>query len=450
MVEKLVKYPNRLRESIKQAGLTVKDVANDTGIPLRTLFDYCKGDVPIPRKKLEDIAAVLGYPPYHLVPASTGMVHSLLQSSTDCASIWIPTGAMNNLDILRRDLLVQMSKLATAAGLSLLGPIENILNPDAWDRLLTTLEKPARTDEATLVHLETLTDAYWGLYRTAIAKADLLSSVSGHLMTIARLLKTTQPLAVQFRLCSVASNTAQILGEIYYDLDKIDDAKIYYRLAASAAEEVENRALKATALGREGFLPVYQGKPDEALPLLRAAYTLAEKSTTGVTKAWVAMMEAEALSRIEGKEKECLSALQKVEDIFHTEDENKEIVPSQDDRKWTGFNHPTLIGYKGACFLHLRQPEEARSMLLATLEQLAPGPTRRRSLILTDLALSYIQNQEIEEACNIATQALIITAQAKSLRSLQRLQNFQKMLRPWRNLACVRRLHNSMKIVENI
>lgn len=417
---------------------------------MRTLFDYCKGDVPIPRKKLEDIATVLGYPPYHLVPASTGMDYSLLQSSTEYASAWIPTGVMNNLDTLRRDLLVQMSKLATVAGLSLLGPIENILNPDAWDRLLATLEKPVRTDEATLVHLETLTDTYWGLYRTAIAKADLLSSVSGHLMTIARLLKTTQPLAVQFRLCSVASNTAQMLGEIYYDLDKIDDAKIYYRLAASAAEEVGNCALKATALGREGFLPVYQGKPDEAFPLLREASTLAEKSTTGITRAWIAMMEAEALSQIEGKEKECLSLLHKVEEIFYDENANKETVPNQDDRKWTGFNHSTLIGYKGACFLHLRQPEEARSMLLATLEQLIPGPTRRRSLILTDLALSYIQNQEIEEACNIATQALTYTAQAKSLRSLQRLKSFQKMLQPWRNLACVRRLHNSMRIVEGV
>ncbi len=449
MTDNSAKYPNRLRESIKQAGLTVKEAAEESGIPLRTLFDYCKGDVSIPRKKLEDIAAVLGYSPYHLVPASTRINHGLLQSSTEYATVWIPTGVINNLDILRRDLLVQMSKLATVAGLSLLGPVEDILNPDAWDRLLTTLEKPARTDEATLVHLETLTDTYWSLYRTAIAKSDLLSSVSGHLMTVARLLKTTQPIAVQFRLCSIASNTAQILGEIYYDIDKINDAKIYYRLAASAAEEVGNHALKATALGREGFLPVYQGKPDEALPLLREAYVLAEKSTTGVTRAWVGMMEAEALSKIEGREKECLSVLQKVEDVFLEVDVYQE-APNQDDRKWTGFNRPTLIGYKGACLLHLRQPEEARSMLLATLEQLPSGPTRRRSLILTDLALSYVQNQEIEEACKTATQALIYTAQAKSPRSLQRLKSFQKTLQPWRNLACVRRLQNAMRIVEAI
>ncbi len=442
------KYPNYLRKLIKEAGLTVKDVADESGIPLRTLFEYCKGDVPVPRKKLEDIAAVIGCSPHHLVPTIPQRSFDLLQSIEEEVNHWIPTGVLSNLDKLRRDLVIQMGKLVTVAGISLLGPSEDIFNPDAWERLLATLDRPARTDESTLLHLETLTDTYWSLYRTAIAKTDLLSSVSGHLMTVTRLLKTQQPIAVQFRLCSIVSNTAQILGEIYYDMDRIEDARIYYRLAMRAADEVDNHALKATALGREGFLPIYLGKPAEALPLLKEAYTLADESTTGQTKAWVAMMEAEALARIEGKEEECLSTLKKVDDVFHEEHAKIEEAPNRDDRKWTGFNQPTLIGYKGTCFLHLHQPEEARSMLLITLDTLPPGPTRRRSLILTDLAMSYVQSQEIEEACKTATLALVYTAQAKSPRSLQRLKHFQKMLQPWRNLACVRRFANAIKILE--
>jgi len=277
---------------------------------------------------------------------------------------------------------------------------------------------------------------------------DLLSSVSGHLMTVTRLLKTHQSVAVQFRLCSIVSNTAQMLGEIYYDMGKIEDAKSYYRLAIRAADEVDNHALKAIALGREGFLPIYLGKPHDSLPLLKEAYTLAENSTTEQTKAWIAMMEAEALARIAGKKEACLSTLKKVEDVFYEENAVIEEAPNKDDRKWTGFNQPTLIGYKGTCFLHLRQPEEARSMLLITLDTLPPGPTRRRSLVLTDLASFYVQSQEIEEACNTATQALVYTAQSKSPRSLQRLRHFQKTLQPWRDLACVRRFANTMKVLE--
>lgn len=442
------KYPNYLRKLIKEAGLTVKDVADESGIPLRTLFEYCKGERPIPRKKLEDIAAVIGCSPHYLVPPILQRGFDLLQSSEEQINLWIPTGAVGNLDKLRRDLFVQLGKLVTIAGISLFGASEDIFSPDAWERLLATLDKPTRTDESTLIHLETLTDTYWSLYRTAIAKMDLLSSVSGHLMTVTRLLKAHQPIAVQFRLCSIVSNTAQILGEIYYDMGKIEDARSYYKLAIRAADEVGNRALKATALGREGFLPIYLGKPYDALPLLKAAYTLAEESTTGQTKAWVAMMEAEALARMEGKKEECLFTLKKVEDVFHEGNVELEEAPNKDDRKWTGFNQSTLIGYKGTCFLHLRQPEEARSMLLITLDTLPPGPTRRRSLVLTDLALSYVQDQEIEEACKTATLALVYTAQSKSPRSLQRLRHFQKTLHPCRNLACVRRFASTMKILE--
>jgi tetratricopeptide (TPR) repeat protein len=444
------KYPNYLRKLIKEAGLTIKDVAEETGIPLRTLFEYCKGNIPVPRKRREDIAAVLGCSPHCLVSPLPSRDLDLLQCTGEEVNYWMSTGVLTTLDKLRRDLFIQIGKLATVTSLSLFEPSEDILSPDAWERLLTVLDKPARIDESTLIHLETLTDTYWSLYRTAIAKTDLLSSASGHLTTVTRLLKAQQPLAVQFRLCSIISNTAQILGEIYYDMDRIEDARNYYRLAIRAADEVDNRALKATAIGREGFLPVSLGKPYEALPLLREAYALAEKSTTGQTKAWVAMMEAEALARIEGEKEECLTVLKRVEEVFHEENTGMEEGPNKDDRKWTGFTQPTLLGYKGTCLLHLHQPEEARSLLLTALDTLHPGPTRRRSLVLTDLALSYVQSREIEEACEMATLALVCTAQSKSPRSLQRLKHFKKTLQPWRNLACVRRFANAMNILESV
>lgn len=450
MAEGTGKYPNHLRVLIKQAGLTVKEVAEESGIPLRTLFDYCSGKVPIPRRKLEDIALVIGCSPQYIAPTIPRIGSDLLQCQEGCENDWIPIGVLSNLDTLRRDLLIQMRKLAAVAGISLLGVSEGILNPDAWERLLSSLDKPSRIDEAALVHLEKLTDTYWSLYRTAIAKTDLLSSVTGHLMTVTRLLRSTQPVAVQFRLCSVVSNAAQILGEIYYDLDNIAEARNYYRLAARAAEEVENHALRATALGREGFLPVYGGQPQNALPLLQQAETLAQEQVTGQTKAWLAMMEAETLARIEGMQKDCLSVLKKVDEMFYEENTSWEEVPNRDDRKWTGFNLPTLTGYKGTCFLYLHQPEEARSMLLVALKDLPAGPTRRRSLILGDLATSYLQSQEIEEACHTATEALVCTAQSKSARSLHRLRMLQKALRPWRDLACVGRFHSAMKLVEAV
>lgn len=68
MAGKSAKYPNSLKLAMKQAGFTVKEVAEETAIPLRTLSDYCAGNVPIPRKRLEEIAHVIGCSPSDLIP----------------------------------------------------------------------------------------------------------------------------------------------------------------------------------------------------------------------------------------------------------------------------------------------------------------------------------------------------------------------------------------------
>jgi len=60
-------YPNRLRECIKASGYKIQEFAQETKIPLRTLYDYFKGMVPIPRERLETMADALGYPVNYLV-----------------------------------------------------------------------------------------------------------------------------------------------------------------------------------------------------------------------------------------------------------------------------------------------------------------------------------------------------------------------------------------------
>lgn len=69
MAGKSAKYPNNLKLAMKQAGFTVKEVAEETAIPLRTLSDYCAGNVPIPRKRLDELANVIGCSTSDLVPA---------------------------------------------------------------------------------------------------------------------------------------------------------------------------------------------------------------------------------------------------------------------------------------------------------------------------------------------------------------------------------------------
>jgi tetratricopeptide (TPR) repeat protein len=252
---------------------------------------------------------------------------------------------------------------------------------------------------------------------------------------------------VQNRLCSLVSNVAQILGEISYDLNRIVEAEQYFQLATRSATEVDNRALEATALGRLGFLPVYKGSPADGLTTLQQAIQLTQVTVTGKTQAWALMMEAEALAIIPGKKDACLSVLHKIEEVSQTHLLPQDDGPNRDDRKWTSFNEASQKGYKGACLLHVHEPEQAQVLLQEALDKLGSGPTKRRSLILTNLAETYLQSRDVEQACKLATEALIGAAQAQSARSLQRLKNFQRQLGPWQEVGCVRQFNNAMKMV---
>ena len=107
----------------------------------------------------------------------------------------------------------------------------------------------------------------------------------------------------------------------------------------------------------------------------------------------------------------------------------------------TGFNPSRFAGYKGVCFLRLHQPEFARSALNKALELLNPLAIRRQSTLYTDLAASYLQQEEIEETCKFAAQALGITAQTGSLSVLQRINSLRDELERWKDMQCVKALN---------
>ncbi|MBV9708373.1 MAG: tetratricopeptide repeat protein [Chloroflexi bacterium] len=430
------KYPNCLRQVIKHSGFTVEGIAAETNIPVRTLFDYCAGRTPVPKDRLEVLANALGYPTNYLVPTFSDIYPVQYESTED--SIWILPGVTNKVDQLRRKIL----QLLLSAGSRVFFPShKDLINTDAWERLSFALHDPYHTDQATLTHLEAVTTTFWELYRSALAKVDLLSGVAGHLFTVTQLLRSSQTLAVQQRLCSIASNTAQILGEIYFDMNDSQTAEAYYTLAIETAQEIDHAALKAIALGRKGFLSVYRSEYEKALPLLQEAFSLAETTTTGKTKSWIAMMEAEALANLKRKDA-CLSALEKTERVF-----DQDQSSTGEDTHWTGFTLSTMAGYKGICYVRLALPTEARPMLQSGLEALPLGPTRRKSLLLSDLATTYLQQREVEEACKIATQALLSAAQTKSARAVTRLLAFQKELREWKDVLCVKQFNEHLQFL---
>ena len=90
--------------------------------------------------------------------------------------------------------------------------------------------------------------------------------------------------------------------------------------------------------------------------------------------------------------------------------------------------------------IYVGKPEVARAALNEALTLLNPSAIRRQSTLYTDLAKTYIQENEIEEACKLAMQALTLTTQTHSLSVLQRIHSICDELDRWKEMQSVAEL----------
>jgi transcriptional regulator with XRE-family HTH domain len=337
-----------------------------------------------------------------------------------------------DMDKSRRDFLQTLG----FAGVVLTVSPQELLSPYPFEELSRALAKSSNIDETVLDEFEIITKSYWRL-RTTTASCDLLSGVLGHLRTITKLLQAPQLPTIRRRLCSMASEVGQITGQIYFDLNDYNQARAYYKVSIDAAQEAENTALWAVGLGRMSFLSTYNGHANDAILLLQEAQYLAtqRQDTSAIIRCWLAAVEAEAQSSIQ-KTKDCLITLEKAQLISQGE--------LDEDLYWTGFNHSRLAGYTGVCFVNLRQPKDAQVALNHALTLINPIHIRRRSTILTDIAATYIQLEEIDEACAFASQALTTLMLTKSGSVLRRMRKLRNDLKPWEATRAVKNLDEEL------
>ena len=299
-------------------------------------------------------------------------------------------------------------------------------------RIGKALTNPSKVDETTLIHLETITKSHWDLFLHAPSKIDLLGSFWGHWQTLLQFLRYPLPGAISNRLYSISGESAQMIGEILFDIQDYQHAQNCYDFSIYAAKEAGNNVLRAVSLGRLSFLPIYQKEPRQAYPLLQEAKQLLMSVSRPTLSAWLSLIEAEAVAHLRD-ETACEKAL---EDAMA----NYPQGIREEDRLWTRFNDATILGYKGACYLELQKPQKALGALEETLNFIPEYSTRHRSLILADMAAAMRQLEEIQEACLLLRQALEITAQTKSLLVLIRIERVRKGLSPWKETTYVQQL----------
>jgi transcriptional regulator with XRE-family HTH domain/tetratricopeptide (TPR) repeat protein len=309
------------------------------------------------------------------------------------------------------------------------------------ERFLRALKKPSTVDGTMLIYLERHTENYWyDRHTVALASHHLIEYVLEHFLKVTSLLEEPLLPTVRTRLCSIAGGIALLVGELLFDMRCYAQARKYYTVAVEAAQEADNQALQAVSWGRMSFTWTYEGNPQAALVCVQTARHVGGQSINATTRAWLAAVEAEIQANLHERNS-TLKALD--------EAENVEQRDRPQDCYWIHFDPSLSAGYRGVSLLRLYRPEDpqttsfltdAQRTLTKALDFLDPTLTRRKPNILADLAGTYIQQKEVEAACEHAIEAVILVSHIQSKVVLQRLLSRQHELDPWKYTESVQRL----------
>ncbi|SNQ50760.1 conserved hypothetical protein [Frankia canadensis] len=339
----------------------------------------------------------------------------------------------NGIPVERRDVL----RLLAAAGGVAVVPMTAGADCPPWERLSAALRRRATVTPELAEELGQRTAGLYGLEERVPARV-LMQRVTEHLGRITQLLESTGRSPVRRSLTSTAGETAALAGWLAFDMNDLPATVAYYRVAIEAARDADDHGLWACVLGYESYQTASQGRHDQACALLGEAQRRAAGGSTVMTRAWLAAREAEEQAA-RGEGRAALAALDRAQDAF-------ERGENDGGRVWTQFfDRGRLDGLKVTTYTRLRRPAAAYAAATEALRASGPGATKKRSLLMSDIAEVHIQRREIEAACHFAAESLAIVAQTDFSLGLSRIRRTREHLRPWQHTAAVRDLDDQLR-----
>lgn len=281
-----------------------------------------------------------------------------------------------------------------------------------------------------------ITSAHRHMYWT-VPPAQLHDVVAAHVQLGARLVPSV-PEAARRSLAAAVSESSLLAGRIeFFDLQNPAKGQASLVIALQAAQDAQDPLLGSAVLAHMAFMPAFSGdkkRAEEARDKVRAARAFARRGPASPEMlAWLDAVEAEVETRF-GNTRKALQLIHHAEDIFATE----EPRPSPPWLDW--FSPVRLAGFKGNTLLTAKQPGPARDTLKTVLDQLPPESAKQRSVILGDLAAASLADNDPEQACALAEEALDHLARFWYATGMDRVRAVRESLIKWESLPCVRRL----------
>jgi hypothetical protein len=285
-----------------------------------------------------------------------------------------------------------------------------------------------------------VTAAHRHMYWTVPA-VQLHSVVAAH-ANLGINVATAVPDAARRALAAAICESSLLAGRIeFFDLRNPPAAQSSFVIALQAAQEAADPLLGSAVLAHMAFIPAFSGdakRAEEARDKIRAARAFARRGPASPEMlAWLDAVEAEAETRF-GNTHKALQLVHHAEDVFAS----AEPRPSPAWLDW--FSPVRLAGFKGNTLLTARQFVPARETLQEVLDHLPDDAGKQRSVILGDLAAVAVGEENPEEACALAENALDSLARNWYATGMDRVRAVRESLTPWESLPCVHRLDDRL------
>ncbi len=385
------------------------------------LMAEAKENVPV----INNLASVT---PEMLVGSqNTSLIVLTREQATLLSSILIGDDPMTNFDAGRRQALL---RLLGTTGLTLAMPINELINPEPWDRIARGLTKPTHVNEETLNHFARLTEICWGLSRESQPETvqEILPTYLPKIETVAQTASAHQQIAA-----GIASQGYMLAAEV--DKKNVPALERYCELAVQYSHLAGDYSIQVAALKQQATIALIAKKTDKALQTYQRALPLV-RYVSPLLRSRIYMGLASAYARC-GNQQDA----QRYIGLAH------EAFPSQPESD-PGFSYtvctPAVLHlYDGLAYMDLDRPQQAWEALenVEGLNPKLPVAESWRIEIINLQASSAAALGDLERSCTyVEAGAKVAEAQGYDIWKSESADVFRQIQLRWPHESQVKSL----------
>jgi tetratricopeptide (TPR) repeat protein len=319
---------------------------------------------------------------------------------------------------LGRRLDVALDAGGVLAAFAAMPGLNGSFSPDDEERLILAARHPERIDRNVVGSLAAVLAAERRL-EDQVGSAAMLKPVTAQLDVVGELAAEARaPLRGQ--VLGVAGQYAQFAGWLNANTERLARARTCYDRALEWAAECGDANMTATALNMKGHVAWLSGKVGPMIGLSQAAQASKDIST-GV-RALAAQQEARGHA-LAGDGDDADRKLDEAVSLV-----SRAAGHPEDEPPWIYFFSPAYLALqRGLAYLYLGRYPQAVESLTAGLAAMPPeaGQSEYIAGYLGRLAAAHAQSGELEQACVVAAQAIMIARQTGSSRLTAQLSRLR-------------------------